>query len=64
MGFLRPKVPAAPAPPPPPIVEDTDAAKQEYQDRLRMRRGRSAAVYNDPTRPPAQQTAAKVLLGQ
>lgn len=61
MGFLRPKVPTQ-APPPPPVVEDTDAAKQEYQDRMRQRRGRASSILTQPGQ--TQQTAAKTLLGQ
>ena len=61
MGFLRPKI-STPEPPPPPAIEDTEAAKQDYADALRRRKGRAASVLTQPGQPQPQ-TAAKVLLG-
>ncbi len=57
--FKSPKINTTP--PPVPVVEDTDAAKQEYQDALRKRKGRAASIL-DRTNAAAP-TAAKVLLG-
>ncbi len=61
MGFLRPKV-KTPEPPAPPVIEDTEAARQDYQDSLRKRRGRAASILTRRD-APAPQTAAKTLLG-
>jgi hypothetical protein len=55
----RPKVTAAP---PPPVIEDTQAAQQDYADMLRRRQGRASSILHDKS-APAPQTAAKVLLG-
>ena len=61
MGFMRPKI-STPPPPIPPVVEDTEGAKQDYQDRMRNRRGRAASVlFRAGQQEP--QTAAKALLG-
>lgn len=60
MGFMKPNIPTPAAAPPPPAVEDVDAKKQEYQSRLRQRRGRVAAVMNEGG---TAETASKVLLG-
>lgn len=61
MGFMSPKI-SAPPPPIPPVVEDTEGAKQDYQDRMRARRGRAASILTKAVQP-APQTAAKALLG-
>lgn len=63
MSFLRPSAPPAPPAPPPPVIEDTAAKSQEYQDMLRLRKGRAASILTDRNASQAPQTAAKVLLG-
>lgn len=61
MSFLAPKAPT-PAPlPAPPAPEDTAAKQRQYEDMLRQRRGRAAAILSQRGDLPA--TASKTLLG-
>lgn len=62
MSFLTPKTQSAPAPAPPTLT-DTSGAQQDYQDMLRKRQGRAAAILTGPQGAGAPQTATKTLLG-
>ena len=62
MSFIMPKTASAPAPAPP-TIEDTDATQQDYQDMLRKRQGRAAAILTGPNGAGAPTTATKTLLG-
>lgn len=58
--FSTPKPQVAP----PPVIEDTAGKAQDYQDALRRRKGRAAAILTDQSgKAPAPSTAPKTLLG-
>lgn len=58
--FRAPKVQTV-APPPPPAIEDTAARQAQYEDALRKRKGRAAAIVSQRNDQP--ETAGKLLLG-
>ena len=59
---MRPKIQQQAAPPPP-VIEDTAGVQQDYQDKLRMRRGRASSILSERNQA-APMTAGKQLLGQ
>lgn len=61
LGIRKPN-PATPQAPTPPAIEDTEARRQDESDRIRMRRGRAAAILSDRS-AGTPMTASKTLLG-
>lgn len=62
MSFLQPKQTNPPAPAPP-VIEDTAATQQQTADKLRMRKGRAAAILTPAGGAGTPMTASKTLLG-